>query len=55
MNLCRFNFHAFHERDEFGRVTCTRCGKRQPIHWDTIPDPALEGRQLTRPKTKGQR
>jgi hypothetical protein len=55
MILCRFQFHAFHEKDEFGRVTCTRCGKRQPIEYEQIQDPELAGRQLNRPKTRRQR
>ena len=55
MIRCRINIHAFHETDEFGRTTCTRCGKRQPIVFAQIQDPELAGRQLNRPKTRRQR
>jgi hypothetical protein len=54
MILCRFRIHKFTERDEHGRITCQRCGKRAPIVFATIEDPALAGRQLRRPKTRRQ-
>jgi hypothetical protein len=52
---CQFNLHRFDEQDEFGRTFCERCGKRKAKRFETITDPALEGRQLTRAKTRGQR
>ena len=52
--LCRFNIHRFSERDEHNRITCQRCGKRKPVVFATIEDPALAGRQMRRAKTKGQ-
>jgi hypothetical protein len=55
MIRCRFGFHAYTERDEHGRITCERCGRRKPVVFATIPDPDLVGRQLTRPKTRGQK
>ena len=51
--LCKLNSHAFREVDEFGRCYCERCGQRQPKRFAQIQAPELEGRQLTRPKTKG--
>lgn len=55
MILCRLNRHRFTETDHAGRITCERCGKRKPVVFAPIPDPDLVGRQLARPKTKGQR
>lgn len=53
--LCKLNSHRFTEVDEFNRISCERCAKRKPVRFDTIRDPALAGRELARPKTKGQR
>lgn len=55
MILCRFKIHKFSERDEHGRITCQRCGKRKPVIYATIPDHELADRQMRRPKTRGQR
>ena len=53
--LCKLNHHAFREVDEFGRISCERCGERKRVRYAQIVDPELAGRQLTRPKTRGQR
>lgn len=52
---CRLSLHRYRERDEHGRVTCCRCGKRLAVVYATVPDPEIAGRQLTRPKTRGRR
>jgi hypothetical protein len=52
---CSWNIHKFTEVDDCGRVFCERCGERKRVRFAQIADPALAGRQLTRPKTKGQR
>lgn len=55
MNLrCSLHIHAFSEKDEHGRITCHRCGKRKPVVFAAIPDPELAGRQLARRKTRGR-
>lgn len=54
MILCRLRLHQFTERDEFGRVTCHRCGKRQPVVFE-IRDADYARNHLSRPKTKGRR
>jgi hypothetical protein len=55
MIRCKLGIHAYTERDEHGRITCERCGRRKPVVYPTIYDPDLVGRQLTRPKTRGRR
>ena len=53
--LCKMNSHAFREVDEFGRISCERCAKRKPVRFKQIQAPELEGRQLTRPRTRGEK
>jgi hypothetical protein len=53
--LCKLNTHRFSERDEFNRVWCERCGTRQPKRFDQIQTEEQRGRELIRPKTRGQR
>lgn len=52
---CKLNFHAFTETDEFNRTTCERCGTRLPKAIRVLSPEELEGRQLIRRKTRGQR
>lgn len=52
--LCKLNSHAFKERDEFNRVWCERCGQRQPKRFAQIQTDEQRGRELIRPKTRGQ-
>jgi hypothetical protein len=52
---CSWNIHRFDETDEFNRVWCSRCGARQPKRFAQIQAPELQGRQLTRPRTKGEK
>ena len=53
--LCKLNIHRFDETDEFNRVRCSRCGTRKPKRFAQIQAPELEGRQLTRPRTRGEK
>lgn len=55
MIRCLLRIHRYDDPDTHGRKFCVRCGKRQPVKFATIPDPALDGRQLSRPKTRRQR
>ena len=52
---CSWNVHRFDETDEHGRCYCSRCGTRKPKRFAQIQAPELEGRQLTRPKTRGEK
>jgi hypothetical protein len=51
---CSWNIHKFTEVDEHGREFCERCGERKRVRYAQIVDPELAGRQLNRPKTRGQ-
>ena len=53
--LCKLNYHAFREVDEFGRTYCERCGTRQPKRFAQIQAPEAIGRELVRPKTRGEK
>jgi hypothetical protein len=56
MNIrCRLGFHKYTEIDDCNRCSCERCGDRKPIIYAQIQAPELAGRQLNRPKTKGQK
>ena len=52
---CQFNWHRYDETDEFGRTWCSRCGERQPRRFAQIQTAEQQGRELNRPKTRGQR
>lgn len=54
---CQFGSHFFDEADadDFGRVWCARCGTRQPKRHEQIQTEEQRGRELNRPKTRGQR
>lgn len=54
MIRCAIKIHRFTEIDQHGRITCERCGKRKPVVFAPIEDPALAGRQLRRAKTRRQ-
>ena len=53
--LCKLNHHAFREVDEFNRCFCERCGQRKPVRFATIQTDEQRGRELRRPKTRGQK
>jgi hypothetical protein len=55
--LCKLNHHDFAapDPDDFGRVWCARCGTRKPKVFAQIQTEEQRGRELNRPKTKGQR
>jgi hypothetical protein len=55
--LCKLNRHDFEmpDPDDFGRVWCARCGARKPKVFAQIQTEEQRGRELNRPKTKGQR
>jgi hypothetical protein len=53
--LCQFGFHRYDDADEFGRVWCSRCGKREPVQFAQIQAPEAVGRELNRAKTRGQK
>jgi len=52
---CSWKIHNRAEVDEAGRVFCSRCGERRPVHFKQIQAPELEGRQLTRKRTRGEK
>ena len=54
--LCKLR-HRFDRVDDCGRVFCSRqgCEARKPVRFAPIQAPELEGRQLTRPRTRGEK
>jgi hypothetical protein len=57
MNLiCRLGWHHYQPAYRDGRVdVCTHCTSERRISWTPIADPELKGRQLYRPKTRGEK
>jgi len=57
MNLiCRLGFHHYQPAYRDGRVdVCTRCGREKRINWKPIQNPDTYGRQLARPRTRGEK
>lgn len=54
--LCRLGLHKTRMESRAGRVeVCARCGCEKRHSWSPIPNPELAGRQLTRPRTRGER
>lgn len=54
--LCRVGLHARRFEYRAGRVElCPRCGREKRHTWEAIPNPELAGRQLSRPRTRGER
>jgi hypothetical protein len=54
--ICRLGFHHYQPAYRDGRVdVCTRCGREKRINWKPIPNPDTYGRQLARPRTRGEK
>lgn len=54
--LCRIGLHKRRMEYRSGRVeVCLRCSREERLTWDVIPNPELAGRQLSRPRTRGER
>ncbi len=51
---CRMNVHFWDVPDDFGRLFCERCGTRKPVHFEPIQTDEQRGREMRRPKTRGQ-
>jgi hypothetical protein len=54
--LCKIGWHQFRPAYRDGRVkACSRCAKEKRLSWTPIANPDTYGRQLTRPRTRGEK